>query len=109
RAVLEEAWRYLGTPYGLGGTDDGRDCSRLLLDIFETFDIRLPRHSSWQARAGSFWIDVTRVPEAERPLLLDTAAQKGIVLLSFPGHIMLYLGRNDRGQPMVLHAFREYL
>jgi cell wall-associated NlpC family hydrolase len=109
RALLEEAWRYLGGPYGLGDTDGGRDCSRLVLDVFEAFDIRLPRHSSWQARAGSFWIDVSQVPETERALLIDTAAQKGIVLLSFPGHIMLYLGRNERGEPMVLHAFREYL
>lgn len=109
RALLEEAWRFMGTPYGLGGTGGGRDCSRLLLDVFEAFDVHLPRHSTWQSRAGSFWIDTERVPIAERPLLMDAAAQKGIVLLHFPGHIMLYLGRNDAGQPMVLHALGEYV
>jgi hypothetical protein len=108
RALLEEAWRYIGTPYGLGDTRGGRDCSRLLLDVFASFDLQLPRHSSWQSRAGSFWIDTERVAVADRPLLIDAAAQKGIVLLQFPGHIMLYLGRNDAGQPMVLHALGEY-
>jgi hypothetical protein len=108
RALLEEAWRFIGTPYGLGDTRGGRDCSRLLLDVFESFDLQLPRHSSWQSRAGSFWIDTERVKVADRPLLFEAAAQKGIVLLQFPGHIMLYLGRNEAGQPMALHALGEY-
>ncbi|MFC1642127.1 C40 family peptidase [Myxococcota bacterium] len=109
RAVLQEAWRFMGTPYGLGDTGGGRDCSRLLLDVFASFDLDLPRHSSWQSKAGSFWVDVERVPEAERSLLFEAAAKKGIVLLHFPGHIMLYLGKNERGQPMVLHALGEYV
>lgn len=108
RALLEEAWRFIGTPYGLGDTSGARDCSRLLLDVFSSFDVRLPRHSSWQSKAGSFWIDIERVPEQERLSLLDAATKKGIVLLHFPGHIMLYLGKNDRGRPMVLHALGEY-
>jgi len=108
RALLEEAWRYVGTPYGLGDTAGGRDCSRLLLDVFESFDLHLPRHSSWQSRAGSFWIDTERVKVADRPLLIDAAARKGIVFLQFPGHIMLYLGPNEAGKPMVLHALGEY-
>jgi NlpC/P60 family len=108
RALLEEAWRFVGSPYGLGDTGGGRDCSRLLLDVFDSFGLHLPRHSSWQSRAGSFWIDTERVSVADRPLLFDAAAQKGIVLLHFPGHIMLYLGRSAAGKPMVLHALGEY-
>ncbi|HTV25820.1 MAG TPA: NlpC/P60 family protein [Polyangiaceae bacterium] len=108
RALLEEAWRFIGTPYGLGDTRGGRDCSRLLLDVFESFNLHLPRHSSWQSRAGSFWIDTERVKVADRAMLIDAAAQKGVVFLQFPGHIMLYLGRNEAGQPMVLHALGEY-
>lgn len=109
RAFLEEAWRFIGTPYGLGDTGGGRDCSRLVRDVFESFDVHLPRHSSWQSKAGTFWIDVADVAEANRPLLFDAAARKGVVLLHFPGHIMVYLGRNERGTPMVLHALGEYV
>ncbi len=109
RAMLEEVFRYLDSPYGLGGHEGGRDCSRLLLDVFETFDLHLPRHSSWQSLAGSFSIDVSEVTEAERLRLIDAAARRGIVLLHFPGHVMLYLGKSADGTPMVIHAFGEYL
>jgi hypothetical protein len=55
-------------------------------------------------------IDISKVGvERDRLALLDAAQQRGIVLLHFPGHIMLYLGRDEGGRPMVMHAFAEYL
>ena len=110
RALLEEAFSYLDTPYGWGGQNGGRDCSRLMMDIFAAFDIKLPRFSGHQALSGGFSIDVSPVKsEHERALLIDAAARRGIVLLHFPGHIMLYLGRDEASRPMVLHSFAEYL
>ncbi|MFH0903358.1 MAG: hypothetical protein V2A73_22240, partial [Pseudomonadota bacterium] len=47
RMLLEEAWRALGLPFGFGDQNGGRDCSRTILDILESFAIRLPRHSAW--------------------------------------------------------------
>jgi hypothetical protein len=108
RAVIEEAFRYVGTPYGFGDKDGGRDCSRLLLDVFETFGVRMPRHSSWQARAGTYSIDLTGASEGDRLLLLDAAAAGGVVLMHLPGHIMLYLGRDAGDRPMALHGLAEY-
>jgi cell wall-associated NlpC family hydrolase len=108
RAVIEEAFRYVGTPYGFGDKDGGRDCSRLLLDVFETFGVRMPRHSSWQARAGTYSIDLTGASEADRQLLLDEASAGGIVLMHLPGHIMLYLGRDADNRSMALHGLGEY-
>ncbi len=108
RAVLTEAFRYLGSPYGFGGAGAGIDCSRFLLDVFESFGIEIPRHSGWQSKAGSFSIDFNGVPDEDRLLLLDEAQKRGIVLLQLPGHIMLYLGRNDAGEPMAIHALGEY-
>jgi hypothetical protein len=109
RAVLEEAFSLLGSPYGFGGAGGGRDCSRYLLDIFERFGIAMPRHSGWQARAGSFSIDVSGLDEQVKLGVVDAAAAKGVVLLQFPGHIMLYLGRDDTSRPMAIHALAEYL
>jgi cell wall-associated NlpC family hydrolase len=111
RALLEQAFRFLDTPYGWGGggSAGGHDCSGFIMDLFAAFDLHMPRHSSWQAHAGTFTIDLTKVTEpAERQRLIDAAARKGIVLLGFSGHIMLYLGRNERGTPMVMHALAEY-
>jgi hypothetical protein len=110
RSVLTEAFRYIGTPYGWGGELGGRDCSRFLMDVFETFGVELPRFSTFQSLAGSFSIDVSGVEsERERELLIDAAARRGVALLHFPGHIMLYLGRDAEGRPMAIHAFAEYL
>ena len=112
RALLAEAFRFMDTPYGWGGGggSGGHDCSAFLMDLFAAFDVHLPRHSSWQTRAGTFSIDISKVTSTdERQRLIDAAARKGAVLLGFPGHIMLYLGRTEAGAPMVLHAIAEYV
>jgi hypothetical protein len=45
----------------------------------------------------------------EKRLLVEAAARRGVVLLHFPGHIMLYLGTTEEGVPMAIHAFSEFL
>ena len=110
RALLEEAFRYLGSAYGWGGRGGGRDCSEFLATVFGAFGLELPRNSGHQAQAGSFSLEVTAAEdEGARLALLDAATERGVVLLSFPGHIMLYLGRTKEGIPMAMHAFAEYL
>jgi cell wall-associated NlpC family hydrolase len=109
RAFLEEAFRHYGEPYGWGG-DGGLDCSELVMDVLSTFDLDLPRHSARQADAGTFSIAITpEMSERERLAIADRALDHGIVLLHFPGHVMIYLGRTAEGEPRILHAFAEYL
>ncbi|MGB5285248.1 MAG: NlpC/P60 family protein [Polyangiales bacterium] len=110
RALLTEAFSMLREPYGWGGKDGGYDCSRFVLEVFSRFGIDLPRHSARQAMAGTFSVDVSSVEDPnEKRLLLEAAARRGVVLLQFPGHIMLYLGTTDEDVPMAIHAFSEYL
>ncbi len=110
RALLKEAFRLLDEPYGWGGHEGGRDCSRYLLDVLSKFAIRAPRHSSRQAEAGSFTVNVSEAKsDLEKAALIEAAARRGIVLLHFPGHIMLYLGRTLEGTPMAIHSFSEYV
>lgn len=110
RAVLEEAFRFLDAPYGWGGHRGGRDCSEFLATVFGAFGLELPRNSAHQAQTGTFSVDLGEAQDpATRLALLDAAALRGVVLLSFPGHIMLYLGRSKEGVPMAMHAFAEYL
>ncbi|HMI92922.1 MAG TPA: NlpC/P60 family protein, partial [Polyangiales bacterium] len=108
RALLSSAFTLMGAPYGFGDAGGGRDCSRLTMDVFESFDLALPRHSGWQAQAGRYNVDVTGASDADKLSALDAAQATGAVLLAFPGHIMLYLGRDDAGTPRVLHALGEY-
>ncbi len=110
RALLTEAFSMLGAPYGWGGRGGGYDCSRFLLDLFGRFGIALPRHSARQAMAGTFFLDVSDVEDLdEKRLILEASAHHGLVLVQFPGHIMLYLGATEEGAPMAIHAFSEYL
>ncbi|UJR78196.1 Hypothetical protein I5071_2230 [Sandaracinus amylolyticus] len=110
RAFLTEAFRHLGRPYGWGGRENGLDCSELVMDVLGTFGIEMPRHSARQADAGSFSIAIPpETSEADRMRLLDAAARRGIVLLHFPGHVMIWLGRTTGGEPRILHSFAEYL
>ena len=110
RAVLEEAFSYLGQRYGWGDRHGGRDCSRYLMDLFAGLGVTLPRHTSDQAIAGSYTVELApELPEPERLQLLDTHHRRGVLLLHFPGHIMLYLGRDQDGTPMAIHSFAEYL
>lgn len=109
-AFLDEAFRYLGTPYGWGGMNGGRDCSQFVLEVLGSFGLDLPRNSSQQGLTGVFTVDVPpETSERERLALLDAAQASGVVLLHLPGHIMFYLGRNAEGVPMALHAFAEYV
>ncbi len=105
RAFLATAFAFLGEPYGYGGAGGGRDCSELVLDAFEAFDLELPRHSAAQVRAGTLRIPVPETAgETGRLALLDAADARGIVLLALPGHVAIYLGRDAQGVPMVLQA-----
>lgn len=109
RAFLTEAFSHLGEPYGWGGQNGGRDCSRFLLDVFAHFGLELPRNSAIQAQSGPFVTNVESMSNDDKALYIQAANREGIVLLQFPGHIMLYLGETEDGVPMVLHSFSEYL
>ncbi len=108
-ALLREAFTRLGTRYGWGGAGGGLDCSRLMLETFWRFGLPLPRNSAQQAHAGTFTVKLEGASEAEKLALLDAALRHGVVLGRMPGHILLYLGRDERHRPMALHAFSEYL
>ncbi|MBN2343287.1 MAG: C40 family peptidase [Deltaproteobacteria bacterium] len=108
-AFYDTAFEFLDTAYGYGGTDGGLDCSRFVMDVLATFDISMPRNSKHQSMAGAYAIDVSMERDpARKQRLLDTAQEKGVVALYFPGHIMLYLGKTEDGVPMAIHSLGEY-
>jgi hypothetical protein len=102
------AFRELGSPYGWGGRDGERDCSRLLRDVFALSGLELARHSAVQAKVGSELIDVSLLEESAKRERIEQAARQGLVLLYMPGHIMLYLGQ-DGAKQYAVSSISEFL
>ncbi|MEM1415222.1 MAG: hypothetical protein AAGH15_09990, partial [Myxococcota bacterium] len=110
-----EVW--VGTPEGMRrapapgpATLSARPLTRraVLADVFAGFGLTLPRFSGLQARAGTYAVDVGELPPAEKTLVAEAALADGIVLLQMPGHILAYLGKDEGGAPMAIHAFSEF-
>lgn len=77
-AVLEEAAKYVGTPYVAGGiTPAGFDCSGFVSYVYAQFGISLPHASS------AYWDIGTRVSAAD--------AQPGDLIVS-SGHVGIFAG-----------------
>lgn len=96
------------TPYGWGDTGGHRDCSRLLRDTMASFGWQLGRHSAVQGQLGTRRVDVSTMSEADKLAALRREAERGLVLLYMPGHVMLYLGE-ENGQHYAVSAISEYL
>ncbi|MFC1960527.1 SH3 domain-containing protein [Chloroflexota bacterium] len=109
RTVLTTAFRVLGEPYTWGGQRlgrSGRDCSRLVRDVYATLGVYLPRNSGQQARVGP--TAATFAPgEDNASRIQKLATIPAGALLFLPGHVMLHLGVVD-GIPYALHDLWGY-
>lgn len=106
--LFDIAFSELGDPYGWGGREGERDCSRLLRDLFATFGVQLARHSGVQAKMGVRTVDVSEMSLEDKRIAIAKAAKGGVVLLYMKGHIMLYLGR-EGPTDYAISAISEYL
>ena len=100
--VATQAFKMLRQPYGWGEMSGGRDCSRLIMDVFATFGIRMPRNSMLQAQVGIEPGQVEGKTIREKKRMLDRASPLATTL-RLPGHIMLYLGKH-KGRYYVIHS-----
>lgn len=92
----------LGQEYGWGGINGLRDCSLFTRDFLMGFGIWLPRNSKAQARAGKE-ISLAGLSKKQKIELIKSKAIPYLSLLYLKGHIMLYVGINQDGEPLVLH------
>ncbi len=103
RNVYQQAFKLEGDPYGWGDLFDGRDCSRLVMDVFSTFGFTLPRNSSRQAAFNAAGRKDTKgLSEKDKVAILKSLEGRP-VLLSMPGHIMIFLGIVD-GKVYAIHS-----
>ena len=103
RNILHQSFKFLGERYGWGHSYNARDCSGLVMEVYKTFGVLLPRNSQQQRKSPiGRNIDFSACDSAEEKLKVLARCDVGDLLYS-PGHVMLYLGHVD-GEPYVIHS-----
>ncbi len=98
-SIVTQAFKLLGERYAWGGSRMGifgRDCSRMIRDVYATTGVQLPRNGEQHAQVCHEV--VAFIPEMEddgRRAALVKGVPPGAIL-ECPGHVMLYLGAHRR-------------
>lgn len=103
RNILHQSFKFLGERYGWGHSYNARDCSGLVMEVYKTFGILLPRNSAQQRNSpigDNRPVDTSVSTEEKLEILASCDVGD---LLYCPGHVMLYLGSVD-GEPYVIHS-----
>lgn len=99
--VINQAFAFLGTPYGWGGADGNVDCSGFICAVFRCFGMYLPRNTGEQSRYNGEIVNLAGLSADQK--------YRAFADLRFPatvhwsGHVMLYLGEKN-GSHYVIHA-----
>ncbi len=106
--ILQQAFKYLGTPYAWGDRDCvgvGIDCSRLVQNILLSLRVNTPRYSQEQLLTG-----VSRFSFAEyncKEIINKLQKISPGSLLFTKSHVMIYLGFYQ-DQPYIIHALYSF-
>ena len=103
--LVRLAFLPLHTEYGWGGQNEGMDCSSYVQNIYRAMGIELPRDADEQERACML-LPLTGLSTEARMERVSEAPPGA--LLFRPGHVMLYLGRDAGGVPLVIHDISSY-
>lgn len=108
RAIINQAFKLLHTPYGWGGQFGEQDCSRFLQEVFATVGLILPRNSAQQALVGRLiYANPKKGAVGDKLTILSQHAIPALTILYMNGHIMLFLGFVD-GKPYIIHDLWGY-
>lgn len=103
---VRQGFRFLGDEYGWGGLDDSVDCSSFVGDIYRSMGIELPRDADQQAKSMPKVVDLSGMGEADRMAALEACVPG--TLLANNTHVMMYLGQDDDGTPIVLQSMSSW-
>lgn len=104
--LIRQAFRFLGEGYGWGGLEKNVDCSSFVQDVYRSVGIELPRDADKQEKAMARSISLKNMTREQRLEILKKS--KAGSLLFMPGHVMIYLGTDDKGEPLAIHALSSY-
>jgi hypothetical protein len=105
RTMLEQAFKFLNTPYGWGGFSGEQDCSKFLQAVYACVGIKLPRGSFYQGDSGiSLFQKGEMLSLSGLEQLVLKRAVPGITFFQFAnqGHIAIYIG-SVNNKPYIIH------
>ena len=103
---IRQSMKFLGDGYGWGGMEDSVDCSSYTCDVYRSMGIEIPRDADQQELAMPQNLKFDGLATAQRFAKVKEAPVGA--LLFKPGHVMLYLGQDDKGNPLVIHSASSY-
>ena len=103
---IRQAFKFLGDGYGWGGMEESVDCSAFTQNVYRSMGLEIPRDADKQELAMPRQINLTKLATAERYAQIKKAPPGALIFK--PGHVMLYLGEDEEGTPMVIHAASSY-
>lgn len=105
--IIVNAFKFLCERYGWGGMFNSRDCASLIMDVYRTMGIKLPRNSDEQGElgVGNFYEMQKNMTIGDREKLLDNLNAGTPVYMS--GHAMIYVGKED-GKHYIIHDFSGF-
>ena len=92
-SIAMVALQSLGDAYGWGGMMDVEDCSGLVRTVYACFGLEIGRNGNWQWNMNVEKIHMANMSVEEKMLILDELPLGAA--LSFPGHEMMYLGKEN--------------
>ena len=98
--IVRQAFKLLGDRYGWGGDLQANDCTGITREIYRCFGVLLPRVGQ-SASKGVYKVDMSGMKEKEKLSVISEL--KPGSLISFPGHMTIYVGTRD-GKPYVISA-----
>lgn len=103
---IRQGFKFLGDVYGWGGLENSVDCSSFVGDVYRSMGIEIPRDADMQESCMPIFAAFNDVSRNER---LDIVRRSPIGALLFkPGHVLMHLGNDDSGTPIVIHAASSY-
>jgi len=107
--IINQALKFIDTPYDWGDKFSGKDCSSFILTIYKCFGLLLPRNADQQE--NSFYKTDNSFVFKKDDLLKNRYSTinklKPGAALFLQGHVMMYLGKYS-GTHYMIHSFSGY-
>lgn len=103
---ISQAFKFLGDSYGWGGMEESVDCSAFVGAVCRSMGIEIPRDADEQEIVMPHRFDFSGLTTEKRYELLGKVPAGSLIFK--PGHVLMYLGTDDSGNPLAIHAASSY-